>query len=184
MKETIDHICAGLRECNRAAVKRVVTAIGAEQSLALLTQALAIEANGGMLTHDGQRRRTPGGVFFQLARAVVPKEQHLQVFPSTYVLRKEKRRREGAKRQTEGTETDAVVKQARPDISALGPGVSVTTGERAPHQPPTAKAVKAPTTPVRRARCAAHDLGRSQDAHGTGTQDARGSENGQTYPDR
>jgi hypothetical protein len=78
---TIDQICLRLREKNWTAVKRVVRAIGAEQALALLEQALKLEANGGILTHDGQRRRTPGGVFFQLARAVVPKNLYRQVFP-------------------------------------------------------------------------------------------------------
>ena len=42
MRETVDQICADLREGNRAAVKRVVAAIGADQTLALLMQALEL----------------------------------------------------------------------------------------------------------------------------------------------
>lgn len=148
MKEAIDQICADLREGNRAAVKRVVTAIGIEPSLTLLQQTLELETNGGMLTRDGQRRRTPGGVFFQLARAVVPKELHSQVFPMSYVLRREKRQRERVKRQTEGTETSIEERQARPDSPAQDTDAPVTTSESEPHTPPPEKA---PTAPVRRA---------------------------------
>ncbi len=49
-------------------IKRIVQCCGADQARAWLTTAQAIEANGGMLTHDGSRRRTPGGVYFHLVR--------------------------------------------------------------------------------------------------------------------
>ena len=49
-------------------VNRVVLTLGIEQSRDFLQQALEIEANGGMTTKNGKRRRTPGGVFFLLVK--------------------------------------------------------------------------------------------------------------------
>lgn len=55
-----------------ALIGRIVRRLGHVQAGALLDRALAIEAGGGMLTNDGARRRTPGGVFFVLVK------QHLE----------------------------------------------------------------------------------------------------------
>ncbi len=49
-------------------IERMVQCCGAEQALAWLSAAQQIEANGGMRTRNGSRRRTPGGVFFYLVR--------------------------------------------------------------------------------------------------------------------
>ena len=49
-------------------VNRVVWHLGIEQAQTFLQQALEIEAQGGMMIADGQRRRTPGGVFFKLVK--------------------------------------------------------------------------------------------------------------------
>lgn len=46
----------------------VVNAIGVDAARALVTEVRAIEDQGGMTTRDGARRRTPGGVFFVLAK--------------------------------------------------------------------------------------------------------------------
>jgi hypothetical protein len=55
-----------------ALIGRIVRRIGHVEAGALLDRTLAIEAAGGMLTSDGSRRRTPGGVFFALVK------QHLE----------------------------------------------------------------------------------------------------------
>lgn len=52
----------------RGMIWRIVQECGAEQALEWLREAQEIEAHGGMLTGDGERRRTPGGVFFKLVR--------------------------------------------------------------------------------------------------------------------
>lgn len=49
-------------------IERLVQCCGADQARSWLTAAQAIEANGGMLTRDGARRRTPGGVYFHVVR--------------------------------------------------------------------------------------------------------------------
>jgi hypothetical protein len=60
-------ICAGLNESKRWEIQKVVMAAGLEATLAVVDEALAVEAQGGMMTSDGSRRRTLGGVFFWLA---------------------------------------------------------------------------------------------------------------------
>ncbi len=49
-------------------LQAVVTILGPDQALALCEKALAVEQQGGMLTQDGTRRRTAGGIFFYLVR--------------------------------------------------------------------------------------------------------------------
>lgn len=50
----------------RVQIFEVVRALGRTQSRQLLTETQEVEAAGGMMLRDGSRRRTPGGVFFQL----------------------------------------------------------------------------------------------------------------------
>jgi hypothetical protein len=52
----------------RGMIWRIVHECGAEQALEWLREAQEIESHGGMMTEDGERRRTPGGVFFKLVR--------------------------------------------------------------------------------------------------------------------
>ncbi len=54
---------------------------GIEQALASLQETLAIEAGGGLMVSNGERRRTPGGVFFYLVRGRLSKELRRQLFP-------------------------------------------------------------------------------------------------------
>ena len=56
-------------ELPRRQLRRVVQTLGAERARAILAEALAVEARGGLLVPDGSRRRTPGGIFFHLVRA-------------------------------------------------------------------------------------------------------------------
>lgn len=46
----------------------------------MLEQTREVEALGGMLVHDGSRRRTPGGVFFYLAISAMTEEQRQKLF--------------------------------------------------------------------------------------------------------
>jgi hypothetical protein len=57
-----------LQEPEKALLARVLKILGQERCAALLAETLSIESNGGMLTRAGDRRRTPGGVFFQLVK--------------------------------------------------------------------------------------------------------------------
>lgn len=61
---------------------RVVETVGNAKALSLLSETEDIEHSGGLLTLDGSRRRTPGGVFLQLLKndPDVTKEQLDQIF--------------------------------------------------------------------------------------------------------
>jgi RNA recognition motif-containing protein len=69
-------------------VERVVRFGGIQFSQAIVAEALRIEEHGGILTQDRSRRRTPGGVFFYLARGRVSKATRKQIF---YVRKKRKK---------------------------------------------------------------------------------------------
>jgi hypothetical protein len=47
----------------------------------ILRQTLEIEANGGLMVNSGERRRTPGGVFFYLARGKMPSSRRYKIWP-------------------------------------------------------------------------------------------------------
>lgn len=64
-------------------IERIINHLGVDTAYELLEKALAIEAEGGMLTADGKRRRTPGGVYFQLVREATPAEMHRIIWAPT-----------------------------------------------------------------------------------------------------
>ena len=59
---------------------KILQHLGPERTTALLTETLHCEAAGGMLTADGSRRRTPGGVFFCLVKAQMSQAERRVVF--------------------------------------------------------------------------------------------------------
>ena len=72
---------ATLQEPNIELLSAVAGEIGMDRFEALLQETLAIEDAGGMMLGDGSRRRTPGGVFFFLARKAMTGAQRQRVFP-------------------------------------------------------------------------------------------------------
>ena len=65
----------------RAQIARVVEHCGVEFARKILRKTLDAEAKGGILVKSGERRRTPGGVFFFLAKGRMSPRQFEQVFP-------------------------------------------------------------------------------------------------------
>lgn len=61
-------IAGALNETNVSGVLRVVLYCGEAQARAWLAEVQRIEQEGGILTTDGARRRTPGGVYFKLVK--------------------------------------------------------------------------------------------------------------------
>ncbi|CAL1282572.1 unnamed protein product [Larinioides sclopetarius] len=57
-----------LSEPKRHLIYRVVKFIGVEKAMELMKMTEDIEENGGMMIKNQQRRRTPGGVYFQLLK--------------------------------------------------------------------------------------------------------------------
>ncbi len=74
-------IAAALGECNVGLVRRVVAVLGPERAQALQADTLAAEADGGLLTSLGDRRRTPGGVFFKLAKEAATTVERRRIWP-------------------------------------------------------------------------------------------------------
>jgi hypothetical protein len=77
---TAEEIAQLLDEPNVLLIKKSIRVIGGTRVEALLEQALHIEANGGMLTNDNSRRRTPGGTFFALMRDAVSGKERYRLF--------------------------------------------------------------------------------------------------------
>jgi len=65
---TGETLAAILQEPKVPLLRQVLRTVGPERCAAILADTLACEARGGMRTTDGTRRRTPGGVFFQLVK--------------------------------------------------------------------------------------------------------------------
>ena len=85
MEETAQQIAEALGESDdnpRTQIAAIVKLLGAEGALALLAQTQKVEEAGGLLVPDGTRRRTPGGVFFLLAREKLTPADRAAIFSS------------------------------------------------------------------------------------------------------
>jgi hypothetical protein len=82
-EETVSTIANALSETDEIPLTQitgVVQALGEEQSQKLLIETKEIEEKGGMMLPDGSRRRSPGGVFFFLARQKLSVEDKHRIF--------------------------------------------------------------------------------------------------------
>src|SRR5262245_29871077 len=78
---TVEKIAEVLQEPNMPLLRQVLRTLGQDRCGAILTDTLTCEAQGGMLTKDGTRRRTPGGVFFQFVRERATVRERRRLFP-------------------------------------------------------------------------------------------------------
>jgi PHAX RNA-binding domain-containing protein len=78
---TGEQLAAVLQEPKIALLRQVLRTLGQDRTAAILTATLQCEAAGGMRTKDGSRRRTPGGVFFQLVKERVTAHERRRLFP-------------------------------------------------------------------------------------------------------
>lgn len=63
-----EEIAFRLWEKKRHLIRDVVSCIGNEKAIFIFKKTEAIELNGGLIIHNGLRRRTPGGTFLHLVR--------------------------------------------------------------------------------------------------------------------
>ncbi len=78
---TVEQLAQALQEPKRTLLTQVLRTFGMDRTTAILAETLTCEANGGMLTKDGSRRRTPGGVFFQLVKERATTQERRRLFP-------------------------------------------------------------------------------------------------------
>lgn len=70
-RKAIEEIVARLEETEEKPLRQIEAIVylcGGQFAQALVEEALALDAQEGLLTSDGMQRRTKGGVFFYLAR--------------------------------------------------------------------------------------------------------------------
>jgi hypothetical protein len=82
-EETVSTIAKALGETDEVPlfqITGVVRVLGEETAQKLLAETLETEKNGGMMLPDGSRKRTPGGVFFFLARQKLSQADKLAIF--------------------------------------------------------------------------------------------------------
>lgn len=92
-------ITKALNERQFGLVNRVVWTLGIEQAQALLQQTLDIEAQGGMMTLDGQQRRSPGGVFLRLVKEYVAATDKTLDAPIFGACKRKPKRKSSGQRQ-------------------------------------------------------------------------------------
>ena len=78
---TVEKLAEILQEPKVPLLRQVLRTLGQDRCAAILADTLSCEASGGMLTKDGTRRRTPGGVFFQLVKERATRQERQRLFP-------------------------------------------------------------------------------------------------------
>lgn len=81
--QTINTIAKALGESDEgplAQIKAVIDNLGEQACLTLLAETEKIEKAGGLMRGDGSGRRSPGGVFFFLARQRLPRDVRAAIF--------------------------------------------------------------------------------------------------------
>ncbi|XP_059177443.1 phosphorylated adapter RNA export protein-like [Physella acuta] len=80
--EVVEAITKGLSEPKVELFTQIVQAVGHETAIKLYQMTDQVEAAGGMMTCDGYRRRSPGGVYIQLLKSdsSVPSETIQKLF--------------------------------------------------------------------------------------------------------
>jgi hypothetical protein len=77
---TVEKLAEILQEPKVPLLRQVLRTLGQDRCAALLADTLTCEASGGMRTKDGTRRRTPGGVFFQLVKERATRQERQRLF--------------------------------------------------------------------------------------------------------
>ena len=132
----------------RFQIAEIIRQCGLDLAQSLVQEMQAVEALGGMLVPDGSRRRTPGGVFFALARNQMTEEQRQAVFtrPPAPRFRWTKRQDILAPLLADpgAVESVQVVLEGRPDEVCEYDGVMFLKMARSGVNPPTPKGVPQP----------------------------------------
>ncbi len=110
----------------RFQLRRIVESQGRTFAQKLLDETLRIEEEGGMMTIDGSRRRTIGGVFLFLAWQRVPDTVRNKIFPDRARLKK---RAEQKQRENNGEIDNEAIEGEELETPAAPPAPPIPTAE-------------------------------------------------------
>ncbi|NDJ84483.1 MAG: hypothetical protein GYB66_01225 [Chloroflexi bacterium] len=85
----------------RTQILRIIQECGPEFAAEILVETRNICEQDGMLTQDGTRKRTVGGVFFKLAKDRMPPETRVKIFPNWRELKARKKAQKQAEKEAE-----------------------------------------------------------------------------------
>lgn len=91
LKKLAEFLCRELEEPKYYLLAQVIHAIGGKACHQLLKKTKECEAAGGMLTMDGKRRRSKGGVFLTFLKDIVGPEELKKIYAEDLKRRKEHR---------------------------------------------------------------------------------------------
>jgi hypothetical protein len=126
-REVARQMANALNESNIPLIHRIITVLGRARTQAFLHETLELEAQGGAMTRKGDRRRTPGGVFFYRVRKGVTSGEQRQIWSPA--------RKKSAARSEEGI-------PPAPQPAALTWDQVLALVQQAKAQPGEAKTVK------------------------------------------
>lgn len=112
-------------ETARQEILRIVKALGRTQSRTFLSYALQMEEHGGMMTANGSRRRTVGGIFFHLAYTMGKPKQGMVLQKPVSNRTPKKERKKNPELGTPRPEATPKAKQPAPQ-----PAIAFTWDER------------------------------------------------------
>lgn len=120
-------LCQTLKEPKLPLMRRALDTLGVSAVEDLLQDVDKVEISGGQMTADGDRRRTPGGVFWNLLKQRATKEEYDHIFETEKELQKQRARRRQARR-------NQVRLEARKDRDSASPSLlrSSEDGSRSP----------------------------------------------------
>lgn len=81
--DAVNNIIQALNETDeqpRKQIAEIVEVLGDDVALGLLNEVKSVQDTGGLAVRDGTRQRTPGGVFFSLAKSKLPKAERNRIF--------------------------------------------------------------------------------------------------------
>lgn len=108
-EDAVEKIAKTLGESEEIPLKQIgqiLESIGEERTMQLIAETLEIESKGGLMVPDGSRRRSPGGVFFNLVRQVLPREEKQRIFYSQAQGQAPKRESKAKELEAEGGASD------------------------------------------------------------------------------
>jgi len=115
----VKKICMELNEPKQPLMRRCVDRLGIDYVQELLDEVQKVERDGGQMTSDGDRKRTPGGVFWNLLK------QRLATEEWDHIYAEEKERQKAIKRRQHSLRRRR--KSGNMDVDEVSPPITPTS---------------------------------------------------------